>query len=337
VPRYACHQDRSQRGAASCLSLGALRVDQAVAEQVLGAIQPAGVQAALDAAERLGDEWHQQREALALALEAARYEAERARRQYDAIEPENRLVARTLEQRWETALARVAELEERLGKINPCPVVVGAEERERLLALGGDLAAVWHHPAAAAELKKRILRAVLREIVIEDSADGSEHVLRLHWQGGVHTQLRVKRNGTGRHRHVTTGNALEIIGELSKVCTDATIAATLNRLGYRTGTGQTWRAHSVANVRYYHRLANYPKGVDWLTVEQAAAVLGVSATVVRRLIKEGVLPASQVVASAPWIIARADLGLAAVRAEVQVVRAGRPRPSTMTESDELPS
>jgi DNA invertase Pin-like site-specific DNA recombinase len=328
VPRYACHRDRSQRGSASCLSLGAWRVDQAVTGQVLEAIQPAAVQAALDAAERLGDEQHQQREALTLALEGARYEAERARRQYDAVEPENRLVARTLEQRWEAALARVAELEERLGAVAPGPVLVSAEERERLLALGRDLAAVWHHPAAAAELKKRLLRAVLREIVIEDNAEGSEHVLRLHWQGGVHTTLRVKRNGTGQHRRVTTGDVRAIISELSKVCTDPTIAATLNRLGYRTGTGKTWRAHSVANVRHYHRLPNYPKGVDWLTVEQAAAVLEVSATVIRRLIKERVLPASQVVASAPWIMARADLSLAVVQAEVEAVREGRQRRST---------
>jgi DNA invertase Pin-like site-specific DNA recombinase len=330
VPRYACHRDRSQRGSAACLSLGALRVDQAVTGQVLEAMAPAGVQAALEAAGRLGDEHQQQREALTLALEGARYEAERARRQYDAVEPENRLVARTLEQRWEAALARVAELEERLGSVAAGPVLVSAAERERLLALGHDLAAVWHHPAAAVELKKRILRTVLREIVIEDNADGSEHVLRLHWQGGVHTELRVKRNGTGQHRRVTTGDVREIIGELSKVCTDATIAATLNRLGYRTGTGKTWRAHSVANVRYYHGLPNYPKGVDWLTVEQAAAVLEVSATVIRRLIKEQVLPASQVVASAPWIMARADLSLAAVQAEVKAVREGRRRRSSAT-------
>lgn len=337
VPRYACHRDRSQRGSASCLSLGAWRLDQAVAEQVLSALQPVGVQAALDAAEQLQDEQQQQREALALALEGARYEAERARRQYDAVEPENRLVAQTLETRWEAALARVADLEERLGAVDPCPVSISAAEREQLLSLGRDLTAVWRHPAAAADLKKRILRAVLHEVVIDDGADGSEHVLRLHWQGGVHTQLRVKRNGKGQHRRVTGGNVLEIIGELSKVCTDPTIAATLNRLGYRTGTGKTWRAHSVANVRYYHRLPNYAKEVDWLTVEQAAAVLEVSATVVRRLIKERVLPASQVVVSAPWIIARADLSLAAVQAAVKVVHEGRQRRGGKSEQDELPS
>ena len=145
-----------------------------------------------------------------------------------------------------------------------------AEQKEHLLHLGQRLEAAWNHPAASPELKKRILRTVLHEIVINNTEDGSAHVLVLHWQGGVHTELRVQRNRPGQHRRVTDGNVIELIRELSKVCTDSTIAATLNRLGYRTGTGKTWRAHSVQNVRYHHRLPNYTKGQDWLTVEQAA-------------------------------------------------------------------
>jgi DNA invertase Pin-like site-specific DNA recombinase len=331
VPRYACHASRGARGAASCLSLGALRVDQAVADQVLQAVQPAGVQAALAAVERLGEEQAQEQQTLTLALERARYEAERARRQYDAVEPENRLVAGELERRWNAALARVAALEAAQGVRRDSATPVTAAERARLLALGRDLAALWRHPAATPELKKRVLRAVLHEVLIADNADGTEHVLVLHWQGGVHTELRVPRNQTGHHRRVTTGDIQEIISELSKVCSDQALAATLNRLGYRTGTRKAWRAHSVANVRYYHRLPNYAKGRDWLTVEQAAAALGVSATLVRRLLKERLLPGTQVVESAPWVIARADLDLPAVQAEVKAVRARRQGRKTTTE------
>src|SRR4030095_721940 len=82
----------------------------------------------------------------------------------------------------------------------------------------------------------------------------------------------------------------EVIRELSKVCRDQSIAATLNRLGYRTGTGKPWRTHSVACVRYQYRLPNFPKAHDWLTLEQAAAQVGVSATVLRRLIAHRPLP-----------------------------------------------
>ena len=336
VPRYGCHGGRDQRGSAACLALGAWRVDQAVVEQVLEAIQPAGVQAALLALERLGDVQREQRAALTLALEKARYEAGRAWRQYEAVDPENRLVAGELEKRWNDALARVAEVEQQLEAIHREQIAVTPEQRTKLLELGRDLPALWYHPAASPELQKRILRTVLREIVIDDREDGAEHVLVLHWQGGVHTELKIKRNRKGQHRRVTEANVLEIIRELSKVCTDATIAATLNRLGYRTGVGKTWRSHSVANARYYHRLPNYTKGVNWLTVEQAAHTLEVSATVIRRLIKQRVLPAQQTVALAPWIIARLDLQLASVQAAVTAVRQGRQPRKTSPDQGEFP-
>lgn len=117
-----------------------------------------------------------------------------------------------------------------------------------------------------------------------------------------------------------------MIRELSKVCRDQTIAATLHRLGYRTGTGKTWRVHSVACVRYQYRLPNFLKEHDWLTLEQAATQLGVSATVIRRLIAQGTLPASQVVPAAPWIIHARDLQLLAVQRAVQTVRRERHQP-----------
>ncbi len=336
VPRYGCPGRRDQRGAAACLSLGAWRVDQGVVDQVLEALQPAGVQAALLALDCLGDVRHDKRAALTLALEKARYEAARAQRQYHAVDPENRLVAGELEKRWNDALLRLAGVEQQLQAIGREQVVVSPEQRAQLLALGRDLPALWYQPAASPELKKRILRTVLREIVIDNSADGTAHVLVLHWQGGVHTELQIKRNRPGHHRRVTVANVLELIQELSKVCSDATIAATLNRLGYRTGTGKTWRSHSVQNVRYHHRLPNYPKGGDWLTVEQAAQTLEVSVTVVRRLIKEHVLPAQQLVALAPWIIARQDLSRPAVQAAVAAVRQGRRLRPTSPEQGEFP-
>jgi hypothetical protein len=192
-----------------------------------------------------------------------------------------------------------------------------------LLSLGQNLSTVWHHPAASEVLKKRILRTVLHEIIIDTAPESPEHIIHLHWQGGVHTELRVARNTAGKHGRATDQNVIDIIAELSKVCRDATIASTLNRLGYRTGTGKTWRAHSVASVRYQYRLPNFPKAKDWLTLGQAADQLEVSETVVKRLITQGTLPASQVVPLAPWIMRRADLALAAVQAEVQAIRARR--------------
>jgi DNA invertase Pin-like site-specific DNA recombinase len=326
VPRYVCRGGRVDRGASSCLTLGALRVDQAVATAVLAVVQPAGIQAAFEALEQVMAAHETQHQAVTLALEKARYEAQRARRQYDRVDPDNRLVAGELERRWNEALLRVAEVEAHLATLASQRVALDDEQRQRFQHLGDDLAIVWQHPAVSVELKKRIVRTVLQEIIIDTTQEPPEHRLTLHWQGGVHTELRVPRNRVGQHRYVTAPAVLELICELSKVCQDQTIAATLNRLGYRTATGKTWRAHSVANMRYTHRLPHVTKGQEWLTLEQAAQHLGVRAPVLRRLIRHGTLPARQVVPGAPWIIHVRDLALLAVQTEVQAVRGGRRSP-----------
>jgi hypothetical protein len=145
VPRYACHGGRVNRGAAACLSVGSLRVDQAVVHQVLDAIQPAGLEAALEAMDAALRDDETKRHALDLALEKARYEARRAQRQFDAVDPENRLVASELEQRWNQALAQVSELESRVHWLRETAEPLSAPQRERLLELGTDLGALCEH------------------------------------------------------------------------------------------------------------------------------------------------------------------------------------------------
>ena len=323
VPRYVCRGGRVDRGSSSCLTIGGLRVDRAVEAAVLEALQPAGIHAALEALEQMAAQQDLQRQALALALEKARYDAQRASRHYDLADPENRVVAGALEHRWNEALQRVQAAEAHLAALEQGHVPLREEQRQQLLTLGQDLSAVWHHAAAPEALKKRILRTVLHEIMIDSTPEASAHYLRLHWHGGVHTELRVARNAPGKHGRATEHTIIGVIAELSKVSRDLTIAATLNRLGYRTGTGKAWRAHSVACVRYHYRLPNFAKGHDWLTLTQAAQQLGGSATVVKRCIAQGTLPARQVVPQAPWIIQRTDLALPAVQATVQGVHLGR--------------
>jgi hypothetical protein len=210
------------------------------------------------------------------------------------------------------------------------------EHRTSLMALGSDLATAWDHPGTDVSLRKRILRTLIKEIVINNLEDPPRHELHLHWQGGVHTQLRVPRNGRGQHRCTTDTDVLELVRELSKVAEDKTIAAILNRLGYKSGQGKSWHAHRVANLRYTHRLPKYDKRTDWLTLEQAAKRLDVSNTVVSRLIKEGTLPARQVVRYAPWIIEIADLELPAVQRAVRAVHEGRKLPQTHSDQQEIP-
>jgi excisionase family DNA binding protein len=336
VPRYNCRGGRTLRGSGSCLTVGARGLDEAVCAEVLAALQPLGVEAALEAAASLGRDEDAKQKAVRLALEKARYQADRARRQYDAADPENRLVAAELEARWNEALRQVAELEARWKVLSAPAAAPSMEERQRLLTLGGDLEALWRHPGAAQALKKRILRTVLVEIIVDVTGDPPRNRLRLHWAGGAHTELLVRRVRTGQHQRCASGEVLDLVREMAKACDDRTIAAVLNRLGYRTGQGQTWRASRVVGLRHYHGIAAGARQAQWLTLEDAAEELGVSNTVVRRLIREKVLPAEQVVRYAPWLIRREDLLSPAVQAAVQAVQEGRKRPRTAPGQRELP-
>jgi DNA invertase Pin-like site-specific DNA recombinase len=327
VPRYFCRDGHINRGLDWCISFGGLRVDQAVVAAVLEAVRPAGIEAALAACSQAVRQGDEKRQALALALEKARYDAGRARRQYDAVEPENRLVAAELEVRWEQALTTIKDLESRLNVHLAGPGELDAQARERLLELGKDLPSAWEDAAAPVALKKRILRTVLVEIVANVTEAPAEVVLVLHWAGGVHTRLHVPRNAKGRHRHCTDQKVIDLIRELAKVCGDPAIAATLNKLGRRTGRGKSWIATRVASLRVRNGIParSQDKARTWLTLEEAAAELGVAHTTVRRLIRQEVLPATQIVTYAPWVIERKNLALPEVQKAIVAIRERRPR------------
>jgi hypothetical protein len=328
VPRYACLGDRGDRGSRACLTVGSLRLERAVVDSVLEAIRPIGIEAAIEMSEHTQAADDEKRKALELALERARYEANRARRQFDAVEPENRLVASELEDRWNSALAQVAELDARLTAMGEQSEAFTEQQEQELMALSEDLPALWNHPEAPVQLKKRILRTVLVDIIIDTDKESSAHQVRLHWAGGIHTELRVIRNKTGQHRRSADRTVIDLIRELAKVCPDRAIAAILNRLGYKTGQDLTWNASRVVGVRWYHEIPGFQKQDGWLTQEQAARELQVSDTVVKRLIREGILPATHVVECAPWVIERKDLALPAVQEQVRAVRCGRKLPWT---------
>src|SRR5690242_1938782 len=203
VARYVCNDaDVNHAVRTKCIAFGNMRVDAAVAAEVLRVISPLALDAALQLIadrERAGTERLRQSE---LALEQARYEATHARRQYDAVDPDNRLVAGELERRWNERLAAVARLEEQIQNLqNEQPRALRDDERATLLALADDLPRLWNHPAASSETRKRILRAVLNEIIVTVEADRLRLVL--HWQGGDHTRLEVVKNRTGQNRWKT--------------------------------------------------------------------------------------------------------------------------------------
>jgi len=197
--RYSCRGAHINHGTERCISFGGMRVDAAVWAETLRLLAPLGIEAALAAIETRRSDVFETRRQSELALTQARYEAELARRQYDAVDPDARLVAAELERRWNDRLVEVRRLEERVATLTAVqPAAPSVDDRDRLMSLGGDLERAWHHPDAKAETRKRILRAALVEIVVTlaDDAIG----LVLYWQGGDHTRLSVPRNLTGQHR-----------------------------------------------------------------------------------------------------------------------------------------
>lgn len=301
------------------------------------ALAPVRVQAALDAWDDWAKREDERHRSLRRALEKARYEAERMQRQYDAVEPENRLVAAELEQRWEGALIEVKKLEEHLHGL-ATEEAPGDAERHRLLELGDDLETLWSHPTAPREIKKRILRTVLEEIVAEVHDEPARTELILHWKGGVHTRLTIGLNKRGRHGRATDQKVVDLVRELAKVCEDFEIARILNRLGYRTGAGNSWIEGRVRSLRSHQSIPVCRPRADrsWCTLADAASVLGVSATAVRRLLRDGVLDGQQVITHAPWVISKEQLALPAVQAAAQAIREGRPAPSIDTNQTQIP-
>jgi DNA invertase Pin-like site-specific DNA recombinase len=338
VPRYCCRGANINHGIEKCISFGGLSVDAAVARAVLEALRPAGVEASMEAWRELSCREDGKHRSLELAVERARYEAERARRQYDAAEPENRLVAAELETRWNSALEHLAEAEQSLRAATVSEEPVTEAERKRLLELGEDLQQLWDHPAASAQLKKRILRTVVEEIVADIDEERFEIILHLHWAGGVHTRLAVRKNRKGHHGRSTDREVVDLVRELAKVCDDASIAGILNRLGYRTGAGNTWTQGRVMGLRAYQEIPAVDRGADraWITLEEAADALAVSTHPVRRLIQRGILPARQVVRHAPWIIEKKNLQLPEVCHTIQAIRDGRKVPWTARGQNAFP-
>src|SRR5262249_40166682 len=135
--------------------------------------------------------------------EAARYAAQRAQKQYDATDPDNRLVADELERRWNQALQRVHDSEGRIEQHRHRQPPAMAPTREEFAGLAADLEAVWHGPRADVRVKKRLLRTVIHEVIIDVDAEAGEVILLIHWQGGVHTELRIPRRRRGQNRAQT--------------------------------------------------------------------------------------------------------------------------------------
>jgi excisionase family DNA binding protein len=325
--RYHCRGGHINHGGDRCISFGGMRIDRAIGMEVIQRLQPLGIQAALDALDEQRAEDAEKCRQVELALEQARFEAARAHRQYDAVDPENRLVAADLEQRWNARLLTVHALEQERDMLAASPQSALTDaERSRLLALGADVEQAWRSPAASSATRKRIVRTLIDEIVVGIKDDSLEAVIR--WQGGDHTTLNVPKNHVGQHRWSTNADVVELVTVLARQLPDQSIAAVLNRAGKTTGRGNGWTRSRVCFLRNHRNIAPYRAGEraerGEVTLDEAAEILNVSEATVRRLIATRVLPAHQFCKGAPWVIRSADLEQESVRRAADDRRARRP-------------
>lgn len=317
VSRYHCRGANGNHGSAEkCISFGAMRIDRDVGAEVLRALQPLGVEAALLAIEQRAVDGSAKRRQVELALQQARFEALRAHRQFDAVDPDNRLVSGELERRWNERLGIVAQFEMQLQNLdNDHDSELTPELRQRLLDMGADLQFVWEHPSASNETRKSILRTILKEILVRVTE--SQLQLVIHWQGGDHTTLTVVKNRTGTHRWTTDEHVEKLIRDLARQLPDGSVAAILNRMGHRTARGNTWTEGRLRTFRHDHHIDVYREGErearGEMTLEQTAQVLGTSKMSVLRMIAAGEIAAHQTCRGAPWAIRHDDLAKLARR------------------------
>ncbi|HZD08531.1 MAG TPA: hypothetical protein VE176_09800, partial [Candidatus Limnocylindrales bacterium] len=208
----------------------------------------------MEAAEQMQQKRQDLRKAIELEVEQARYEARLAARRYESVDPEQRLVAAELEARWNTALQKTKELESKLREFDDESQSTPAPNKEVLLSLAQDLPAIWNSPSTDKRLKQRIVRILIRDILADMEEKSREIVLVIHWAGGRHSELRVKKSETGRSRRCTDPEAIEVLRQMAGKFSDQQIAATLNRLRLRTGVGNSWNVMRVRSARSYYQL-----------------------------------------------------------------------------------
>jgi len=325
--RYQCRGDQMHSPGGLCVGIGGVRVDKAVAGQLLDAVAPHAVEAALKAAAKVATANADVRKASQNELEEARYEASLASRRYESVDPTKRLVARELEARWEAALKRVSEIEARLEAIDTVTAAQPRITREALIGLAQDLPRVWNSATADIRTKQRIVRVLIREVVIDGHTDASAATVVIHWTGGRHTEIQVARVRTGRYPDDKSPGAVDVVRKLGGKWSDRELAVTMNRMRCKGAGGTTWTTLRVRELRERLGVAAHDAAApaDHISVDETAKRLEICVGSVHRLIREGVLPATQLMPSAPWQVSIAALDTEAVRIGVRAVVERRPR------------
>jgi hypothetical protein len=310
VLRYVCRRSALDNGEPPCITFAGLSLDEAISCEIMIVLEPAAIEADVLATEQ---ETLQQEEiisALKRELEAAQYTARRAEKQYDTTDPDNRLVASELERRWNEGLQKVKQIEARIEQTVRGRQVTPTT-RDEFETLAGDLEVVWSHPETDARLKKRIVRTLIEEVMVDVDGEAGEIIAVIHWKGGVHTELRIPRRRRGYSRTHTPKEIVDAVRVLVRICSDDVIAGALTRSGLVTGMGNRWTRERVTSLRSHHGIPPYNadrrRAEGWLTLTEAADQLHMSGITLRLAIERGEIDAEHPLTNGPWVINRRAL------------------------------
>lgn len=309
TPGYYCAANNIVNGRGTyCLRVGGVRIDEAVTHTFLDLVAPAGIEAAFLAEKNIEAD---QQAAIAqwrLQVERVRYETERSERRYRSVEPENRLVARTLEAEWDSRLSELAAAEAELARRqhqHPGPFT--DEQRTRIQALGADLRCVWGAPTTTDRDRKELLQTLLDEVIIAvEPAESKAHLI-LRWRGGAISEVDLGLRSRKIPPIRTDEDTIDLVRRLAVHYPDTVIAGILNRQGRHTANDDRFTANKVGNLRRYWKIPRFdpdtvPVEGELVTVKRAAEILGIAPSTVHRWLADGFIAGEQITPGAPWRI-----------------------------------
>jgi excisionase family DNA binding protein len=310
APRYLCGRGTHLYGTPPCQSIGGAHLHRAVLDQLFQVLAPAALEATARALADAGQAHRDQVTAFELAAERARFEADRAMRKHDEVEPGNRLVARTLEARLEQRLAAAARAEADLAAARARhPVRLTSEELAWLTRAGADIRAVFDAPATANSQRKQLIRAVISEITLTIDRPAFTCRALISWQGTATTPVTIALPRRGSGATPTSPGTVALVRRLATQYDDTTIARILSRQHRRTATGLTWTRKRVSGLRRCYDISPCPGNVSdtghddlMASVPQAAQLLGVDKTTIYRWLRDGFITGQQPTPGAPWRI-----------------------------------
>jgi len=309
APGYHCANKSVVGGrGVYCLNVGGVQIDEAVAKAFLAAIAPAGLSAAICAAEQLQADHDGALAQWRLAVQRAQYEADKAERRYRAVDPDHRLVARGLEAHWEQCLRALEQAQTELTqRQQQRPHPLTDDERRRLLGLGEDVSRVWHAASTSSRDKKELLRTLLEEVSISVFREQYRALAKLRWRGGALSEFDVSLPRSRPATVRTDEDTIGLVRRLAQHHDDATIAGILNKQERTTARGLRFTQNLVGNLRRHWNIPRYvapaePVAGELMSVRQAARELALAASTIHRWLNDGFIAGEQLTPGAPWRI-----------------------------------